>query len=96
MKQFVKALDKSDKCFKYICQMFPGLSMEKLKANTFVGPQICALINDNEFKNHMTKVELEAWTCFVLVNQNFLGKHKSAVYSEIVTSSRIFKKRELI
>ena len=31
IKQFVKALDKDGECFQYICSMFPGLSIEKLK-----------------------------------------------------------------
>ena len=32
MKQFVKALDKEGGCFLYICDAFPGLSIEKKKA----------------------------------------------------------------
>ena len=35
MKQFVKALDKYDDCFKCIAKTFPGLSMEKLKTGIF-------------------------------------------------------------
>ena len=37
MKQFVKVLER---CFKYICVKFPGLTIEKLKAKIFDGPQI--------------------------------------------------------
>ena len=40
MKQFVKALNKEGACFKYICGKFPGLTIEKLKAGIFNGPQI--------------------------------------------------------
>ena len=40
MKQFVKALEKDDHCFKYICMKFPGPTIEKLKAEIFDGPQI--------------------------------------------------------
>ena len=40
MKQFVKALGKDGDCFKYICMKFPALTMEKLKAGIFDGPQI--------------------------------------------------------
>ena len=40
MKQFEKALEKDGDCFRYICMKFPGLSIEKLKAGVFDGPQI--------------------------------------------------------
>ena len=40
IKQFVKALYKDGDCFKYICMKFPGLTIEKLKAGIFDGPQI--------------------------------------------------------
>ena len=40
MKQIVKALDKDGDCFQYICQSFPSLSNEKLKAGIFDGRQI--------------------------------------------------------
>lgn len=84
MKQFVKALDQNGDCFKYICQTFSNLSMEKLKAGIFDGPQIRTLVNDKDFLNHMTEIEAEAWTSFVSVVKNFLGNHKAAHYSEIV------------
>ena len=44
MKQFVKALGKDGDCFNYIAKTFPGLSMEKLKAVIFDGPQIRKLM----------------------------------------------------
>ena len=34
-KQFVKALDKSERCFVYICSAYPGLSIEKKKSCGF-------------------------------------------------------------
>ena len=40
MKQFMKALEKDGDCFRHICMKFPGLSIEKLKAKIFDGPQI--------------------------------------------------------
>ena len=40
IKQFVKALDEVGNCFNYIAKTFPGLSIEKLEANIFDGPQI--------------------------------------------------------
>ena len=29
MKQFVEALDKEGKCFEYLCNTFPGISIDK-------------------------------------------------------------------
>ena len=84
MKQFIKALDKTGDCFKYVCQKFPALSMEKLKAGIFDGPQIRTLIKDTVFVNHMSQIESEAWLSFVLVVKHFLGNHKAPDYSELV------------
>ena len=73
MKQYTKALDFEGSCFRYLCQVFPGLSMEKLKAGIFDGPQIRQLIRDPEFEESMNTLELEAWNAFVLVIKNFVG-----------------------
>ena len=56
IKQFTKALDKDGVCFTYLCQAFPGLTMEKLKAGIFDGPQIRRPISDPEFENSMNEV----------------------------------------
>ena len=71
MKQFVKALNKEGACFKYICSKFPGLTVEKLKAGIFNGPQIRKLMNDHEFPSSMSKEEFYAWAAFVKVLKNF-------------------------
>lgn len=84
MKQFVKALDKNEKCFQYICKFFPQISMEKLKAGIFDGPQIRMLIKDLEFRKSMTNVEESAWSSFLLVIEGFLGNHKAQNYQELV------------
>ena len=84
MKQFVKALDKEGGCFLYICDAFPGLSIEKKKAGVFDGPQIRKLINDDQFLNSMNPVESNVWSSFVLVVKNFLGTHKAENYVELV------------
>ena len=84
IKQFTKALDKDDDCFTYLCQVFPGLTIEKLKAGIFDGPQIRHLIRDPEFEHLKNEVELEAWKAFVLVVRNFLGNNKARNYAELV------------
>ncbi len=81
IKLFVKALDENGECFKYICSVFPGLTIEKLKAGIFDGPQIHKL-----FVKTMSKNEASTWRAFVDVVQNFLGKHKSENYKDLVSS----------
>ncbi|GFU78354.1 uncharacterized protein TNCV_528971 [Trichonephila clavipes] len=49
MKQFGKALDKSGESFNFLSRKFPGLSIEKLKASIFDGPQIRQLVKDSNF-----------------------------------------------
>ena len=84
MKQFVKALDKNGPYFLYLVENMPQLSIEKIKAGIFDGPQIRQLINDTAFLQSMNEVELKAWTSFVAVIENFLGNHKSENYMEVV------------
>ena len=60
MKQFVKALDKEGSCFQYFCTSFPNLSIEKLTAGVFDGPQIRQLVNDPCFVNSMNSLEKNA------------------------------------
>ncbi|KAI5725091.1 hypothetical protein M8J77_010864 [Diaphorina citri] len=65
MKQFVKALDHESDCFKFICMKMKGLSMEKIKAGIFDGPQIRQLIKDPNFVSSMSEKERKAWTSFI-------------------------------
>ena len=75
--------------FLYLCQAFPGLSIEKLKAGVFDGPQIRQLIKDTEFENSMNEIELEAWQAFVQVKRNFLGNEKAENYEALVSNMLI-------
>ena len=84
MKQFVKALNKDGSSIKYIAHKFPGLTMEKLKAGIFDGPQIRQLINDPHFIASMNEIESSAWISFVLVVKNFLGNKKADNYTQLV------------
>ncbi|GBM32034.1 hypothetical protein AVEN_127375-1 [Araneus ventricosus] len=62
----------------------PQLSTEKFKAGIFDGPQIRQLIEDPAFVNSMNEAERKAWTSFVAVVGNFLGKRKAENYVELV------------
>ena len=84
MKQIVKALDKDGACFMYICNAFPGLSDEKMKAGVFDGPQIRKLMKDEHFPLSMNQIEKDACDAFVKVTKEFLGNTKEANYVEIV------------
>ena len=46
MKQFVKALDKEQDCFRYLQEKFSTISDAKLKEGIFDGPQIRRLFED--------------------------------------------------
>ena len=84
MKQFVKALDKDGDCFNYIAKTFPGLSMEKLKAYIFDGPQICKLMQDQTFTARMTVAERAAWCSYDSVIQEFLNNTTASNYRNLV------------
>ena len=57
MKQFVKSLDKSERCFDYIRSAFPGLSVEKKKSGVFDDPQTRQLLQDTSFVPLMNTIE---------------------------------------
>ena len=84
MKQIVKALDKDGDCFNYIAKTFPGLSMEKLTADIFDGPQISKLMQDQIFTARMTVAERAAWCSYVSVMREFLGNTKASNYRHLV------------
>jgi hypothetical protein len=77
MKQSVKALNKDGSCIEYIVHKLLGVTMEKLKAGIFDGPQIRQLINVTHFIASMNEIESCAWSLFVLVVKKFLGNKKA-------------------
>ncbi|GFU90858.1 uncharacterized protein TNCV_4921911 [Trichonephila clavipes] len=84
MKQFVKALDKEGKCFKYLSEQFPGLSDAKLKEGIFVGTDIKKLLKDETYVTKMEMKEKNAWNSFKLVVTGFLGNKKDPNYKALV------------
>ena len=67
MKQLAKTLPVTGKYFNYICRAFPALTIKKLKAGIFDGPQICTLMKDPCFVHSMTDMESAAWKSFVSI-----------------------------
>jgi len=84
MKQFVKALDKEGACFQYICEKFPTVTNEKIKAGVFDGPQIRKLMKDENFEQTMQGLERFAWRGFCNVVSKFLGNTTDPNYANIV------------
>ena len=85
MKNFVKAMNKDGKGFRYITAQFgPQKSEAKLKAGIFVGPEIRKLMLDDGFQMHLSAVELAAWESFKSVTKNFLGNFRREQYARIV------------
>jgi len=70
--------------FKYLSELFPNKSEAKLKQGIFVGHEIRKLQRDEIFKTKLSLTELAAWEAFVMVIENFLGKHKASNCKEIV------------
>lgn len=48
MRQFVKAMPTDGECFMCPINAFPGLSVEKIKASVFDGPQTQQLVKDDQ------------------------------------------------
>ncbi|KAK4327299.1 hypothetical protein Pmani_002240 [Petrolisthes manimaculis] len=86
MKQFVRALNTDGECFQHIVSALPALSFEKLKAGVFDGPQIRALVRDQDFVRKMDDKEKGAWLSFVAVMENFLGNKKADNYETLVAT----------
>ena len=86
IKQLVKALHENGECFRYLCQSFPGINLEKLKAGFFNGRDMLELMQDENFLLSMNPLEADAWQGFVGVVQNFLGNKRAVNFAEIVQS----------
>ena len=83
-KQFVKALDKEFTTFAYLAEKFPSLSQAKIKEGVFIGPQIRKIVLDETFITHLKRKEKLAFESFKKVCINFLGKHQSEDYVQVV------------
>ena len=70
IKLFVKRLDPEGEAFQHIQNMFPKLSVAKVKEGVFVC-QVRRLINSDSFLAKLTQLELAAWKSFVAVVRGF-------------------------
>ena len=71
----MKAMDKEDRRFALLQVKFPRISMEKLKAGIFDGPQIRELMKDPIFDEALSEAELPAWQSLKSVVTHFQENH---------------------
>ena len=64
--------------------MFPKLSIAKVSAGIFVGPQIKTMLACKELEEKMSAVDKRAWLAFRDIVHCFLGNHKSDNHKELV------------
>ena len=60
MKYFVKAMERKSRGYTFHRQKFPQVSVEKLKAGIFDGPQIRELMKDSTFEDALSAIQLSA------------------------------------
>ena len=84
VKQFVKALDKDSFAFTYLAEKFPSLSKDEIKEGILISLQIRKIVLDETFNTHLTKKEKFAFESFKKVCDNFLEKHHSEDYVQVV------------
>ena len=59
-KQFVKSLKPTSRAFRYVRQMFPSISVAKVKRGIFVGPQLRRKLASEELDGQMCNLERNA------------------------------------
>jgi len=84
MKNFVKAMDRTESAFKYLAEKFPQLSEAKIKEGVFVGSEIHKLLREDMFNNLLQGDEKKAWDTFHLVSTNFLGNIREENYNKLI------------
>lgn len=78
IKQFIKKLAVDGDAFLYLNEeVFPKLSLAKLKEGVLVETQIRKLMKDTKFETLLSAVEKKAWKSFKDVVTGFLGNKKA-------------------
>jgi hypothetical protein len=67
-----------------LCQKFPRLSIEKIKAGVFIGPEIRQLFRDPQFDLVLSDDEKAAWNALQNVAAGFLGNVKAVKFRKLV------------
>ena len=77
-------MDKTGCGFQYIRNKFPNVSDAKIKAGTFIRPQIRELMQDKQFDEDLNETEINAWLSFKRICKDFLGNHKAVKYHDVM------------
>jgi len=75
-------IGKSDR-FAYLCEKFPALSTEKLRAGIFYGSQVWRLNAGQLFSTYLDNPRKNAWWSLTAVVENFLGYFKATNYRDL-------------
>ena len=86
MKNFVKALNKTNAGFKYLYETFQRLSEAKLKERVFMGLKIPELLRDDTFDHRLNGKDRKAWKAFQSVATEFLGNYKADNHKQLVAN----------
>jgi hypothetical protein len=84
MKNFVKGFDKIGCGFAYMLNKFPSVSDAKIKAGTFIGPQIRELMQNKQFNKDPNETERNMWLSFKRICNDILGNQKAVNYQDVV------------
>jgi hypothetical protein len=84
MKNFVKVPSRNGDAFSFLCEKFPRLSTETIKADVFIGPQIRQLFRNLQFDLALNDDEKAVWIAFRHVATGFLGNVKFATFRKHV------------
>ena len=83
-KNYVIAMDKTGRAFKYFRNTFPNVSDAKIREGIFIGTQIRELMQDKQFDEDLNETERNAWLSFKRICKEFLGNHKAANHQDVV------------
>ena len=84
MKNFVKVPYRNGLAFSILCEKFPRLSTETIKAGVFIGPQIRQLFRNLQFDLALSDDEKPAWNAFRRVATAFLRNVKAIIFRKHV------------
>lgn len=84
IKQFTKTLPLDTAAMNRLKQMFPSLSIAKIKEGVFIGPDVDKILNDREFFLVLSAEHKAALTALKNVVEGFLGNRKDPNYRNLV------------
>ena len=84
MKNSLKELQRTGPAFSFLCEKFPSLNTEKIKAGVFIGPQICQLYQRASIWCHYQWWRKGSQECLSACCDWFSTKRKSSQLQKFV------------